>query len=102
MVDLLAMPLRPAKAQSLLHEWAQETKQIVFTAHVRQQMRDRRITTSQVLKCLRFGLITEGPSLTLKGGWKVDVQAQSSGDILCVAAELKMDEKIIVITAYMR
>lgn len=102
MAEILAMRLSRPNAQKLLREWAKETRSVFFTDHAKQRMRERGITNVQILRCLRLGAIVDGPVQTLKGGWKLDVRMQSSGDDLEVVVELNLKDQIIVITVYNR
>lgn len=59
----------PGRASELLSRVADgDTGRIIWTEHARKRMRDRDITTSQVMRCIRHGKITEGPPPEIKGG----------------------------------
>lgn len=61
------------RAVAILRE-AAATDRVIFTDHAKQQMAKRRITVSQVLRCLARGSITEGLALDLRGGWSCRVE----------------------------
>lgn len=62
------------RAVAILREAAAATDRVIFTDHAKQQMAKRRITVSQVLRCLARGSITEGLALDLRGGWSCRVE----------------------------
>lgn len=93
----------PARAREHLRTVAQDSARVFFTAHARQRMRERRISTSQVLRCLRHGNVIEGPAPNPRGNWEVLVEVLSAGDVIRVAAALDQEPSghfIVVITAY--
>lgn len=64
--------LDAARARKILQEVAQDSGRVFFSDHAEKQMTRRRITRTQVLKCLRHGHIVEGPVRSIKGNcrWK--------------------------------
>ncbi|WP_108986013.1 DUF4258 domain-containing protein [Candidatus Phycosocius bacilliformis] len=53
MSDPLPMRLNDANARRLLREIAQDSSNVIFTAHARKRMKERKITSMQVLACLQ-------------------------------------------------
>lgn len=65
-------------------------------------MRERRITTTQVERCLKNGVIIEAPVRAAKGNWKCTMSVLSAGVEVRVALALDRDKRgnrIIIITA---
>ncbi|MDK9720906.1 MAG: DUF4258 domain-containing protein [Rhodospirillales bacterium] len=87
-----------AQALKLIREAADDTGRIILTRHAEQRMRQRRITMSQVVACLRKGVITEGPALDIKGGWACRIEGVVAGDHVKVALAIDPVAKVIIIT----
>lgn len=95
---------RPA-ALRLLRETARDSGRVFVTQHASRRMRERGITLTQVLRCLRKGHIVEGPVRSLKGNWEMAVEVHTAGDVLTVVAALEIDKHgncIVVVTTYLR
>jgi len=94
----------PGRARELLSRVADgDTGRIIWTEHARERMRDRDITTSQVMRCIRHGRITEGPAPEMKGGWRMTLDVLAAGDPLRVVIVLTHDDSndlIIVVTTH--
>lgn len=92
-----------AAAQAELRAIAQDSARVRFTEHARKRMRQRHITTMQVLRCLRFGTVVEGPAPTIQGNWELTVEVLSAGDVVRVAAAIDQDAQghyVIIVTVY--
>ncbi|MET0105701.1 MAG: DUF4258 domain-containing protein [Sedimenticola sp.] len=104
MDNVVALDLSAARAQQVIKEIADEhSERVVYTAHAKTQMRKRRITRVQVLRCLRHGQITEGPARSANGNWQFTIESYSAGTPVAVAAALDHDRNgnlIVVITTY--
>jgi len=93
-------------------KWVKETIQdiamksserVYFTNHATERMQERDITNIQVIRCLRHGKVIEGPSVNMKGNWKLTMEIISSGDLIRVVSELdrnKEGDYVVIITAY--
>ncbi len=57
--------LNATSAKRIIKEIAVNTERVIITDHVRLRMKQRRITTAQVLDCLRKGLVREEPNLII-------------------------------------
>lgn len=75
---------------------------IAWTKHAKERMKERGITIQQILNCLSKGRIIEGPFQTLRegGGEEVTIEKMTAGEQLRVAACLKPNETVLVITAF--
>jgi len=66
-------------------------------------MDERKITTVQIIRCLKSGTITEGPARGLKGNWEMTFGSLAAGDPVTTVIALKQDKKgnyILVVTVY--
>jgi len=66
-------------------------------------MASRKITTTQLLRCLRQGRLTEDPVRDLaKGGWKCTVEHYTAGESVGVAVAIESIRAtgVTVITVY--
>ena len=96
--------LTPESARRQFNELARDSANVFFTTHAEKRMRQRNITRTEVLRCLRAGHIVEGPSLSLKGNWEVKMQVASAGARISTVAALEYDETsgkyLVVITVF--
>ena len=95
--------LSPVRARQLVREVAQDSARVFFTGHAQRKMRERRITQTQVLRCLAHGQVVEGPTRDMKGNWTMKLEVLSAGDLITVVAALDRDgagNMIIVITVF--
>jgi hypothetical protein len=70
----------------------------------RKRMRERRITSKQVLDVLSKGKITEGPARGTKGDWECKLERFVAGDNDVVAVAIEADsagQPVIIITTYL-
>ena len=99
MAGAAPFPLTAAKARVLLREAARDSARVAFTDHAVSQMRRRRITRAQVLRCLGNGRIAEGPAVDVRGRWSCRVEGMAEGRGIGVAAGFEAPG-IVVITAF--
>lgn len=101
---VVKMRLTPQSARKVFNELARDSANVFFTTHAEKRMRQRKITRTEVLRCLRAGHITEGPSLSIKGNWEVRMQVASAGAPISTVAALEYDETtgnyLVVITVF--
>jgi hypothetical protein len=57
-----------AQQEAYVHQQAQDTRNIVFTNHVRKRMRERQITTPFVVEALRQGRMKRPAEPNIKTG----------------------------------
>lgn len=72
--NVILMRLGEESAKRILSEIAADTKNVKFTTHARERMKERQITSAQILRCLRHGRITEGPAREASGNWKLEAE----------------------------
>ncbi|MFO1255825.1 MAG: DUF4258 domain-containing protein [Sphingomonadaceae bacterium] len=58
MIDPVPMRMNDASALKLLREIAEDSGRVIFTRHALQRMRQRKVSTAQVLTCLRRGILS--------------------------------------------
>lgn len=95
--------ITPARAKNLLKEIAKDSSRVVFTLHAEKRMRQRKITRTQVLRCLTHGHIVEGPAPSMKGNMEMKLEVMSAGEIVVVVVALEKDESgnfAVIITVF--
>lgn len=81
--------MKPTDAQRIIRHRAGQSHNVVFLPHAQQRMRSRQIDALSVLRCLRRGIIAEGPYRDIKSGqWRCNVEATVSGEWLRVVVEI--------------
>lgn len=92
------------RAKKIVAKLAEDSSKVVFTDHAEKSLAKRKITRSQVFKCLRCGYIIEGPFINDKGNWQMTFETVSAGDLIkAIAALEKSDEGefiLVIITTY--
>lgn len=103
MSNIVALDLTLSNAKQLIVEIAKDSSRIFYTTHAEKRMKQRKITRSQVQRCLQHGQITEGPCRDIHGKWCLTLEAFSAGEPVAVVAALDKDSNgnmIIIITSY--
>ena len=103
MAKIVPLQLTAHQALKAIREVTQDSSRVYFSDHARRRMRQRKITTLQILKCLQKGTLAEGPAQSASGAWEMRVQCFIAGHYLHVPVALETDSQgnfIIVITAY--
>lgn len=102
--NVILMELTIATANQMIAEiLANGSEFVVFPRHVTKRMSQRKITRSQVIKCLGHGKMTEGPFRSVKGNWQFNMETFSCGEPLTVGAALEHQNNnniIVVITTF--
>lgn len=102
--NVLAFDLNKTRAEQLLREIAKDSARIVFTQHAKSRMDKRRITHTQVIRCLTKGHIIEGPARDIKGNWKMTLEILTAGTVVKTVAALDYDTTrqnyVIVVTVF--
>ena len=96
-------PLSGQMALKIIRDAAVDSSRVFLTHHANARMRERRITLTQVLRCLQKGRLTEGPAPdAMKGGWKCTVEHYTAGEQVGVAVgiESAQADGIVVITVF--
>lgn len=78
-------------AERCIKEIASDSSRVFLTRHARDRMAERNITRQQVLECLSRFRIIEDPHRTVKGSWKMTIEAQSMDDFIKVALVIDND-----------
>src|SRR4051812_10145525 len=94
--------MKPADALKIIRERAQDSTHIFILRHARQRMTERGVDDLDVQRCLRGGVITEGPYVptdSRTGAWRCNVEGVINGDRLRVVVELpKEPPNLLVVT----
>lgn len=80
-----------------------DSSRVIFTAHAEKRMRQRKITRTQVLRCLTHGHVIEGPAPSIKGNWEMKMEVMSAGEIVVVVAALEKDDSgnfAVIVTVF--
>jgi hypothetical protein len=75
---------------------AAESGRVFFTAHAEKRMKQRRITRTQALTCLREGSIVEGPYRDIRGDWRCTVEKFVAGDSVQVVVVIEISELLVI------
>ena len=100
MADPVPLRMNDATALKVLREIAADSARVVFTHHALQRMRQRKVSTAQVLACLQRGIVAEPVALDLHGNWKLTVTHRAAGMDLNVAVAIDLPKRAIVITVF--
>lgn len=94
------MRMSDPAALKLLREIATDSTNIIFTKHALQRMRERKVTTAQVIAWLASGCASEPVALDLHGNWKLTVTQRVAGAELNVSVAIDAPSRAIVITVF--
>lgn len=97
--EVLPLRLTPAMATKIVREIAADTARVAFSPHAKSQMRQRRINRTQVYRCLRAGVLVEGPYLDIHRYWRCAFETVTAGDAIKVVAAFDSRDLLIVVTA---
>lgn len=86
--NVLKITLTETMAREILWEVCKDQSRLIFTKHAKARMKERRITTVQVVRCLRMGRFTEAPCRDVHGNWKMTLEVFDSGAVVGVAVAL--------------
>lgn len=100
MAEPIPFEMNETLALHRVRELAADTAKIVITNHCKDRQRERGITRRQVEQCLIKGTITEGPSRTPHGDWKLSLFRHAAGEELTCVVVIDWPKKLIVVTAY--
>lgn len=87
-------------ALEIIRAAAADSARVIWLSHVKQRMRQRRITPKQVISCLLKGVIIEGPALDDKGYWRCRMQRLAAGEEVTVVVSFLSHENVLVISAF--
>lgn len=102
-IDIKTYELTASDAKKKIAAICENNERLKITTHTEQRMIERKITRTQILRCLINGRIIEGPYRDIRGNWKVTIESFSAGEPITVAAVIDRDsigELILIVTAY--
>jgi len=91
-------------AQSRVRELAANSKNLVWTDHIYEQMDARSIDADDVLQILRSGYVDEPPTPGNKeDDWKVEIGLRlKSGRVGVVVTVIEKQNRLILVTTFWR
>jgi hypothetical protein len=92
--------LNDADAIRLVRMIAADSNNIIVIAHARKRKAQRSITRIQIERCVRLGIITEGPFINAKGNWQMNLTRQTAGEQITCAVAIEWVTRVIVITTF--
>lgn len=93
--------LSMAQQEAYIHRQAQDTRNIIFTNHVRKRMKERKITAPSVVEVLRHGTMARPAEPNIKTGYlecrlKRNVNGQETSVVVAINDD---NPSVIVVTA---
>ena len=102
--NVIELNMSPDTAKRIIKEIVEDSSsRVIFTTHAMERMAERRITRTQVFKCLMHGCVVEGPAPDIKGNMSLTMEVKSAGDVVSVVTALKRNSSgnfVIVITVF--
>jgi hypothetical protein len=97
---IIPFSMTDTSLQRKIVEISADSTKVIITKHAKIRMKERRISSTQVLHVLRKGSLVEPAHQDIHGYWKCTLASTISGDFIKVAAALmeESEEKVIVIT----
>jgi hypothetical protein len=92
--------LNDADAIRLIRMIAADSNNIVVIEHARKRKAQRSITRIQIERCVRHGIISEGPFINKYGNWQMNLTRQTTGEQITCAVAIEWATRIIVITTF--
>ena len=92
MAKPISFPINDANMLRIVRELAQESGNVFVKKHAKARMKERGITLTQVLACLRKGVVDEPAHESIQGDWKCTLRHQHAGDSVRVAVAIEKDE----------
>lgn len=103
MAKPIPFPINDANMLRIVRELSQDSGNVFIKKHAKARMKQRGITLTQVLACLRKGVIDEPAHESIQGDWKCTLRHQHAGDLVRVAAVIEKDENgnwLAVVTVF--
>jgi hypothetical protein len=92
--------LSASEALRIIRLLASDPDNVVTIKYADRRAKQRRITRTQIEKCVQKGTITEGPFLNSHGNWQVNIYRHAAGEeVTCVVA-IEWATKVLVINAF--
>ncbi|ALS97166.1 DUF4258 domain-containing protein [Lacimicrobium alkaliphilum] len=85
-------PLTEGTARKIINDLAENhTHRIRWSRHVKERMKERRITSGQILTLLKskHSIFREGPYPEANGDWKFNLKGMAAGNVIELAVALK-------------
>lgn len=85
-------PLSEETARKIINDLAEKyTHRIRWSNHVKERMRERGVTTGQIITLLKskHSVFREGPYLEANGDWKFNLKGLAAGKVIELAVALK-------------
>lgn len=85
-------PLQENTARKIINDLAENyTNRILFGTYVKKRMRERGVTSRQILTMLKnkHAVFREGPYETPGGDWKFNIKGKVTGDVIELVIALK-------------
>jgi len=79
---------------------AVDSNNIVVITHAKERGKQRSITRIQIERCVRKGIITEGPFINQYGNWQMNLTRQTTGEEITCSVAIKWATHVIVITTF--
>lgn len=104
MDNLITLNLNASQALKVIAKIVNDhPERLIWTKHVQMRMRERGFTADDVLECLLYGRVIEGPSKEPSGAWKVNVELNKVDMCLVTVTVLDEDDqgnKLVIVTAF--
>ena len=96
--EILPLRLTSAAAIRIVREIADVTGRVGFSPHAKRQMRKRKINRTQIYRCLRRGILVEGPYLDIHNYWRCTFETITAGENIQVVVAFNTREHLVVVT----
>jgi len=84
--------LNDQNLRRLISDTAKDSGRVFITPHAKKRMRERKITLTQILDCLRNGAVSEPAHANLQGNYQCTLTRRNAGDLVRVAVALERTE----------
>jgi len=103
MAEPIPLRLNDANMLRLIRQIAADSGSVFLEPHSKKRMKQRHITRTQVLACLRSATVEEPAHENIRGNWQCTLRHLHAGDLVRVVAAIEKDESgnwIAVITVF--
>ena len=103
MAQPIPIKLNDANMLRIIRELARDSGNVFYEPHAKKRMRERKITLTQILACLRKGDIDEPAHANIRGNWKCTLRHQHAGDLVRIVAVIEKDSAgdwIAIVTVF--
>jgi len=92
--------LNDADAVRLVRIIARDSNNVVVIGHAKKRGRQRSITRIQIERCVRMGILTEGPFINQFGNWQMNLTRQTAGEEITCSVAIDWATLVTVITTF--